>query len=137
MVTNSGNVSLYLDGKLILSENNFSAEKANGSLFQIGQCSVDFGGNFEGNISNVRYWKRALDDKEAILASSKRIDETNTPDFNWKPNKTNTDSKDEQSNPSVIDGYVANITTLSVNNEKIKISDVKVSKLAEADHFRL
>ena len=71
LVTNSGNVSLYLDGKLILSENNFSAEKANGSLFQIGQCSVDFGGNFEGNISNVRYWKRALDDKEAILASSK------------------------------------------------------------------
>ena len=137
LVTNSGNVSVYLDGKLVLSKNNFSAKKANGSLFQIGQCSIDFGGNFEGSISNVRYWKRALNDKEAIMASSKRIDETNTPDFNWKPNKTNTDSKDEQSNPLVIDGYVANITALSVDNEKIKISNVEVSQLAEADHFQI
>ena len=48
-----------LDGKLIQSKD-FAAKIAAESIFQIGKCSVDFGGNFEGDISNVRHWKRHL-----------------------------------------------------------------------------
>ena len=46
LVTGSGNVKLFLDGKLVHSENNFSADRANETRFQIGKCSTDFGGDF-------------------------------------------------------------------------------------------
>ena len=112
LVTRSGNVKLFLDGKLIQSKKDFAAKTPAESIFQIGKCSIDFGGNFDGNISNVRHWKRALNDKESLLAVSKKIDETNTPDFNWKPISKNNDPTINQTQPSVINGFVANIAKI-------------------------
>ena len=137
LVTRSGNVKLFLDGKLIQSKKDFAAKIAAGSIFQIGKCSVDFGGNFEGDISNVRHWKRALNDKESLLAVSNRIDETNTPDFNWKPISESNDPANNQTQSTVIDGFVANIAKINVNNENIKISNVEISNLGDADHFQI
>ena len=60
LVTRSGKASLYLDGKRISENNSFSANDPAKALFQIGACTADFGGDFEGTISNLRYWKLSL-----------------------------------------------------------------------------
>ena len=126
-----------MDGKLIQSKKDFAAKIADESIFQIGKCSVDFGGNFEGDISNVRHWKRALNDKESLLAVSKRVDETNTPDFNWKPISESNNPANNQTQSTVIDGFVADIAKINVNNENIKISNVEISNLGDADHSQI
>ena len=131
MVTDSGNAKLFLDGKLIQSENNFSAERANETRFQIGKCSTDFGGDFEGEITNLRHWKRALDDNEIKLAVSKRIDETNTPDFNWKSKNIEFKSTAvaKKIEPIIIDGYLAKEVIIRSSSEGINISNVFCSSI--------
>ena len=139
LVTNSGNVKIFLDGKLIQSKNNFSAERAKDTRFQIGKCSTDFGGDFQGEIANIRHWKRALNDNEIKLAVSKRIDETNTPDFNWKSKNINSlnSTPSKKIKPIIINGYLAADTIISPSNEGISISNVVISKLGEADHSQI
>ena len=134
LVTRSGKASLYLDGKRISENKSFSANDPAKALFQIGTCTADFGGDLEGTISNLRYWKRGLDEKESLLAVSNRVAETNTPDFNWLPsNSTQPEKKNQESKPSIIDGFVAWHASITANNDQIKISEVSVSELGDAD----
>ncbi len=138
LVTRSGKASLYLDGKRISENNSFSANDPAKALFQIGACTADFGGDFEGTISNLRYWKRGLDEKESLLAVSNRVAETNTPDFNWLPtNSERPGKKIQEGKPSVIDGFVAWQTSITADNDQIKISEVNVSEIGDADHSQI
>ena len=99
---------------------------------------ADFGGDLEGTISNLRYWKRGLDEKESLLAVSNRVAETNTPDFNWLPtNSERPEKKIQEGKPSLIDGFVAWQASITADNDQIKISEVSVSELGDADHSQI
>ena len=107
-------------------------------MFQIGTCTTDFGGDLEGTVSNLRYWKRGLEEKESLLAVSNRVDETNTPDFNWSPvNSTQSKKTVQDGKPSLIDGFVSWHVSITASNDQIKISEVTVSELGDADHSQI
>ncbi|MEC8907216.1 MAG: LamG-like jellyroll fold domain-containing protein, partial [Verrucomicrobiota bacterium] len=138
LVTRSGKTSLYLDGKKISEKKSFSATDPARALFQIGTCTADFGGDLKGTVSNLRYWKRGLEEKESLLAVSNRVDETNTPDFNWSPvNSTQSKQTVQEGKPSLIDGFVAWHASITASNDQIKISEVTVSELGDADHSQI
>ena len=134
LVTEGKKAAVYLDGKPIAENKDFSAEDPAGTRFQIGACARDFGGDFDGEIANVRFWKRALDTKEVTLAVSGKIDETNTPDFNWTPEGSKAAASNET---KVIDGYLAHPVTIRASSGDASVYNVKVSQLAEADHERI
>ena len=128
-----GTITIYLDGEKIAEHDSFAAPDPDATRFQIGAAGTDFGGNFDGEISNVRFWKRALDAREAKLAASDKIDETNTPDFNWAPQGA-APAPAEKGTPPIIDGFVAHTVSIKGN---ATVSNVTASALGEADHARL
>lgn len=85
IVSEGGKVSLFLDGKLEASQEKFTAADPKGAVFKIGAAATDFGGDFDGKIPGVRFWKRALSADEVKMLSSGKAGAVNTPDFNWAP----------------------------------------------------
>ena len=85
LVSEKGSVRLYLNGKLEGTRKDFAAGDPKTSRFKVGSAAEDFGGEFDGKISGLRFWKRALDDKEIASLSKGDAKSVNTPDFDWQP----------------------------------------------------
>lgn len=85
LVSDGGRVSLYLDGKLEASKKGFASGDPTGSVFKVGNAATDFGGEFDGQIAVVRFWRRSLDKDEVGHLSKGREKSVNTPDFDWAP----------------------------------------------------
>ncbi|MGB1131326.1 MAG: LamG-like jellyroll fold domain-containing protein, partial [Haloferula sp.] len=85
LVSDGGRVSLYLDGKLEASKKGFASGDPTGSVFKVGNAATDFGGEFDGQIAAVRFWRRSLDKDEVGHLSKGREKSVNTPDFDWAP----------------------------------------------------
>ena len=135
IVSAGGIAKLYLDGRKIAEKSGFRRPDPAGSLFQIGACSTDFGGDFHGDISNVRFWKRALNDKETKLGVSGKVAETNTPDFNWTPPAPgNPGSRDA---PLLKDGFLARPVFIRGDTSLVTLAKVTIDELGDADHSRI
>jgi len=80
-----GTAKLFLDGKLEVERTKFTKSDPNNSVFKIGSASKNFGGDYQGELSNVRFWKRALSLAEIKNLSQGKEDTVNTPDYHWKP----------------------------------------------------
>ncbi len=89
VVSHGGTATLFLDGKALSSKANFTRPDAPSHVFKIGTAAPDFGGDFSGDISSLRVYRRALDAAEITLLSGAEAGKANTPDFEWKP-ETNT-----------------------------------------------
>ncbi|MFK7852411.1 MAG: DUF6797 domain-containing protein [Akkermansiaceae bacterium] len=85
VVSKANQIQLFVDGKLVGSREKFVAPDPKGSVFKVGAAAQDFGGNFNGEISGVRFWTRALNGKEINQLSKGNADAVNTPDLNWRP----------------------------------------------------
>lgn len=85
LVSEAGKVSLYLDGKPVATREKFTAPDLDGSVFKVGSAAADFGGDFDGEIPGVRFWKRALGVDEVKMLSGGKEGAVNTPDLNWAP----------------------------------------------------
>jgi len=86
LIVSKGNeVGLLLDGKGIALREKLTGPDAKGSVFKVGSATPDFGADFDGEISNVRFWNRALDSAELAKLSDGNEDTVNTPDLNWIP----------------------------------------------------
>jgi len=85
IVSDAKKVSLFIDGKLEDSIGDFSAPDPKGSVFAVGAAVQNMGGDFDGEIASVRFWKRALSGDEVKLLSSGKEAGVNTPDLNWAP----------------------------------------------------
>lgn len=88
IVSEGGKVSLFLDGKLEASREKFTAADPKGAVFKVGSAAEDFGGDFDGKIPGVRFWKRALNLDEVKMLSNGKQSSVNTPDLNWSPAAT-------------------------------------------------
>ncbi len=138
LVSAAGMAKLYLDGKQIAGKAGFHRPDPVGALFQIGACTPDFGGDFHGEISNVRFWKRALNDKETKLGVSGKVAETNTPDFNWQPPAPQeNNSKNEPGEPMLKNGFLARHVFISGDKSIVTVTKVIVDELGDADHSRI
>ena len=135
LVNEDGTTKLFLDGKQIASKPGFKRPDPAGALFQIGACTADFGGDFKGEISNVRFWKRALSDKETTLSVSGKVAETNTPDFNWSPQEA---GKNSPGNAQLLkNGFIARNVSIHGDKSQITLDDVTINELGDADHARI
>jgi len=88
VVSKENEVMLFLDGKVIASREKFTAPDPQGAVFKIGSAASNFGGDFNGGISGVRFWRRALDAGEVKNLSGGNADAVNTPDLNWSPDSS-------------------------------------------------
>lgn len=133
LTVSGGNVAINLDGETVAQEEGFSRPDPAASVFKIGAANHDFGLDFTGEIANVRFWKRALDEAEiALLAAGKAL-ETNTPLLNWIPDAGA--SGEKAALPAVIDGFLAHALVAGAGAGRLERATIE--PLAEVSHEAL
>ena len=134
IVSEGGKASLYLDGKLEASGGKFTAADPKGSVFKIGSAAaVDFGGEFDGKIPGVRFWKRALSADEIGMLSGGKEGAVNTPDFNWTPSAPK--EAGDLTEFGVVPGHAIRPTLEA--GKGLVLHKAAVQPLALADHAEL
>jgi mono/diheme cytochrome c family protein len=128
-----GNISIYLDGEKVGSQNNLTSKDKKGHVFKVGTTTRDFGGDFkDGAIDQVLFWKRALSQKEINTAGQKKIDELNTPDFHWKKPGAATGIQPDLVETGRHPGYG---TTVSLDKASgVTLHDAWIQPLETSDH---
>ena len=126
-----GGVRIFLDGKEVASQKELTSKDKKGHVFKIGSTTKDFGGDFnDGSIDQVLFWKRALSAKE--VASGKKVEGLNTPDFHWKKPGATKGNKPDLVETSIHPGYG---TTVSLEkNDGLTLHDVWIQTLETSDH---
>ena len=127
-----GAASIHLDGKEIARRDDFSRPDRESFVFKIGAANHDFGLDFTGEVENVRFWKRALDDEEIAMLSTGRAIATNTPLLNWKRGAI---AEEKPLQPKVIDGYVAHPIEITAGANRLE--KFTLEPLAEVSHTTL
>jgi len=95
-----GGISLYLDGKELQSRKDLSSIDEKDHVFKIGSTTPDFAYDFkDGSISQVLFWKRALDYQEIRTLADKKTNQLNTPDFHWKASSKKSPLLNQEKNP--------------------------------------
>ena len=87
LVSEGGNVRMFLDGKMDGSRSGFTAQDPAETVFKLGAATTNFGGELDGSISGVRFWRRALNADEIGSLSKGNEKSVNTPDFDWNGSK--------------------------------------------------
>ena len=121
-----GVATIYLDGKPEAQETQFTRPDPTGSVFKIGSAATDFGGNYSGKTSNVRFWKRSLSQQEISHLSTGSEDKVNTPDYHWKPTTTKTNN---------ISGHPTFIRLFA--NQGFKLHSATIQPLELNDHAEI
>jgi len=85
LTRDGASVRLHLDGGLEFEHGEFNRPDRADHVFKIGSAAPDFGGDFEGTLLSVRFWKRALSGEEARQLSSGNVSGANTADWHWRP----------------------------------------------------
>lgn len=127
-----GVVSLFLDGEQIAQSDDFSRPDPAEFVFKIGAANHDFAFDYAGDIENVRFWARALNEEEIAQLSSGRAVETNTPLLNWKADEQ---QKQASSQPIVVDGFIAHPVKVLAGIGRFK--EMTIEPLAEVSHATL
>ncbi|YCM46347.1 DUF6797 domain-containing protein [Verrucomicrobiaceae bacterium 227] len=122
LVNGDDTVRLFVDGKLEAEKDGFSQADPKGSVLKIGKAADDFGGDYEGEIGFVRFWKRELPAGELKALGQGKEVETNTPLLNWK---NDSQEKSAEGLQFLADGG------------GVKIAKVQVEPMAEVDHARM
>lgn len=126
-----GGVRIFLDGKEVASEKELTSKDKKGHVFKVGSTTKDFGGDFnDGSIDQVLFWKRALSAKE--VASGKKVEGLNTPDFHWKKTGATRGGKPNLVETSIHPGYG---TTVSLEKtDGLALHDAWIQSLETSDH---
>lgn len=123
-----GRMTLFIDGKADGTKDNHTKPDHAEHTLHIAQGAKGFVGDLkDGEVENLRFWERALSDKEAKQLSSGKADEVNTPVINWTP-------------PSVVATFAKGIpgvpTKLALTG-KAELRNAWVQPLSDADHAKL
>ncbi|MGC6583018.1 MAG: LamG-like jellyroll fold domain-containing protein, partial [Akkermansiaceae bacterium] len=123
-----GRATLYLDGKKIAGPEKLSSPDHRKHVFKIGTTATDFAGDFsDGTISQVLYWKRALNRKEIRTLTDGKTTKLNTPDFHWK-----------NPNPSPLNqGPKSKSFNVRVQLSNLKVHQSWIQPLEVSDHAAL
>ncbi|MEM1083091.1 MAG: DUF6797 domain-containing protein [Verrucomicrobiota bacterium] len=85
VVVEDGKARLMLDGRVERSRSDFQRPDEPDHVFKLESASTDFGGDYQGDLLEVRFWNRALPAGELGRIGRGESIETNTPDFHWTP----------------------------------------------------
>ena len=77
---------MYVDGEVAFMKKKFNSPDPDGHVFKIGYGFKNFYRSFGGEISNVRYFNKALSYQE-VMQLSERNTAPIKPIFDWKPEK--------------------------------------------------
>jgi len=130
VTSESGRVSLYINGKPEGTRENFSTRDPKNPLFHIGMASAGLTDYFKGNISGVRFWGRVLNAEEIGQLSIGNAQAVNTPGFNWIPK-----AKDSNTNEGGVPGHPIRMQ-LEISGE-FEMHRAVVQPLAVSDHEEL
>jgi len=123
LVYGDGRARLFVDGKLEAEEQGFTKPDPNGGVLKIGRAAGNFGGDYEGEIGFVRFWKRELPAGEIKALGQGKEVETNTPLLNWK-----SEAREEEA---------AKGLQFLAEGGRVKITKVQVEPMAEVDHAKM
>ncbi|BCX46260.1 heme-binding domain-containing protein [Haloferula helveola] len=129
LVSDGGALKIFVDGRLDASKPDFTAPDPDKSVMKIGEAASDFGGAFGGSISTVRFWRRALDEKEIASLSNGNEASVNTPDFNWSPGS---DGGGELVEFGAVPGYA--VRPILEAGDGFVLREAFVQPLAMSDH---
>lgn len=125
----AGTIELHLDGKLIGKDQNLAVNDTKGHLFQIGHGTDFIKTLSNGYVSELRYWKRSISDKELKDLGAGKPEKTNTPDQVWSLKQNNTNNT-----PNWIPGEKV---TLSIPNTGITIHSATIQPLDITNHAKI
>ncbi len=83
LVSEGGKVRLFLDGKVEGAKKGFAAPDPTEAVFKLASAATNFGGDLDGTVSGVRFWRRALSPAEIGKLGKGDEKSVNTPDFDW------------------------------------------------------
>ena len=84
VVSRANTTQLWLDGKMIAENPQFSKPDVAGDVLKVATTTTDFGGDLtDGKINNLRAWSRALPEEEIALLFKGEGSGANTPDFTY------------------------------------------------------
>ncbi|MFT5906186.1 MAG: hypothetical protein ACI9E1_001792, partial [Cryomorphaceae bacterium] len=127
--SHEGVIELYLDGKLIGKQEPLAIKDTAGHLFQVGH-GTDFAKNLtNGKVTNIRYWKRSISNKELTDLGAGKPEKVNTPDRVWSPIK-------EETNPAS-DWLKGEKVTLTLPKSGVKIHSATIQPLDLTAHAKL
>ena len=133
---------LFVDGEMEAAKREFFRPDADGHVFKIGAGSDDFGGRWDGDIQNVRWWKRALSLAEVKALSSGKEDTVNTPDYNWTPGGEKKEEAPKEKPLKLVEVKYGSVpgfgTKVSLQAGKgFTLKNARVQPLEAADHAEL
>ncbi|MBM50052.1 MAG: hypothetical protein CMP27_09470 [Roseibacillus sp.] len=130
---------MFVDGRMEAAKREFMRPDVRKHIFKIGAGSSDFGGSWDGEISNVRWWKRALSLAEVKALSGGRADTVNTPDYNWKPGAEPAPDAEKRQLVEVKYGAIAGYgTKVQLKaGPGFRLRRARVQPLEKADHAAL
>ena len=130
LIVSDGKATLYLNKKEIGKKSNFSAKDDPDHVFKIGEGAADFTGKLtKGAVTNLRFWKRAIDGTEKKQLIAGELDQVNTPDLNFSPAPTRA---------TFPEGYPGVPVKISLpGSESFTIKSATVQPLEPADHRKL
>ena len=130
---------MFVDGRMDAAKRELMRPDVRGHIFKIGAGSSDFGGSWNGEISNVRWWKRALSLAEVKALSGGREDTVNTPDYNWKPGAEPAPEAEKRElvevNYGALTGYGTKVQLMAGSG--FRLSEARIQPLEKADHAAL
>ncbi|MDG2487100.1 MAG: c-type cytochrome, partial [Roseibacillus sp.] len=130
---------MFVDGRMDAAKRELMRPDVRGHIFKIGAGSSDFGGSWNGEISNVRWWKRALSLAEVKALSGGSEDTVNTPDYNWKPGAEPAPEAEKRElvevNYGALTGYGTKVQLMAGSG--FRLSEARIQPLEKADHAAL
>jgi len=133
LTSDDGVARLYVDGELDGEHDDFSAEGKPGFVFKVGDANNDFGGTYDGDVEDVRFYDRSLDPAQAA-ALSQGEDPGLEPIYDWggEPD-ANGDAEVPLASGDVVTGPIR----LQADCSPVRFANIWVQPLGEVDHAGL
>jgi len=139
-VDDKGQAEMWVDREVVATKKDFSSEDDPKHVFKVGSTATDFGGDFErGRIEQVLFWKRALTTEDRKLLEEGKLDELNTPDYHWRPERSSGRGKRKEAPELVSFGAVPGYApTVGLRRaEGVRFTEAWIQGLERADHREL
>lgn len=133
VTSEDGKTSLYVDGALEATKEAFTKPDHDHFVFKTGSAATDFGGDYDGEFTMVRFWMRPLGAEEIKQLSTGEEDSVNTPDYNWAPEPSHPAAEETSFGP--VPGYPTKITLEAGAGFQLKSAFIQPLELS--DHAAL
>ncbi len=130
LTSDGGHARIYVDGELDAERREFAAEDQRDFVFKVGAANSNFGGAYEGDVGDVRFFARGLTGAEARALSGDAMP-AKDPELFW-----NGAGESDPPAPMLGDSLRGPIR-LQADASRVRFANVWVRPLADIDHASL